>query len=362
MTPTQQRAAIARAAAKARRALSGEDNLQAAELAAVYRQAAADIASIIASLPVPTLRTEVLSSLLNDINLRLRALGETRNSVMMQHLSSGAALGAGPWAATVAATAVVHEAVRFTVEYRHADGLTLSDRLWRADKNARDAIGQTITQAVVQGQSASQAAAELVRQGFGDSLPADVEAGLARASPAQVARRVQRQIFTTTDADTAYSNALRLARTELNRAHGEAYRAGAFEDDEVIGTRFLLSSRHPKADVCDMHARVNRYGLGPGVYPRGRSPWPAHPNTLSFEEAVWGDEISAADKAEKEDRVAWLKKQSRTRREGVLGGKRKADAFDADLIGERSITTPWRVLKKRLKGKWPPAQSPDNTG
>ena len=354
MTPTQQRAAIARAAAKARRALSKQDRTQAGVLAAEYKQAAADIASIIARQPVPTLRTAVLAQLLNEINVRLRTLGDARNRVLMQNLNAAAALGASPWT-TTSASGLAEQAVRFTVEHKHADGLTLSDRIWRADKNARDAVGQTITQAVVQGQSASQAAAEIVRQGLGDSLTAEVEAGLAQAAPAQVARRVQRQIFTTTDADTAYAQALRLARTELNRAHGEAFRAGAFEDPDVIGTRFLLSPRHKKADVCDMHARVNRYGLGPGVYPKGRSPWPAHPNTLSFEEQVYRDEISADDKAGKEDRIAWLKKQPRSRRETVLGGKRKADAFDAGLIGERSINTPWRVLKKRLKGKLPDA-------
>jgi hypothetical protein len=365
MTPTQHRAAIARAAAKARRLLSKQDIRQKVELAQVYRQAAQDIASIIANQPVPTLRTEVLSQLLNDINQRLRTLGDTRNDVLMRNINAAATLGANPWASGSHATALAHDAVRFTVEHKYADGLALSDRLWRADKNARDAVGQTITQAVVQGQSASQAAAELVRQGMGDSLPPDIERGLAQTAPAQVARRVQRQIFTTTNANTAYAQALRLARTEINRAHGEAYRAGAFEDEEVIGTRFLLSPRHPKADVCDMHARVNRYGLGPGVYPKGRSPWPAHPNTLSFEEAVWRDEITDDDKAGKEDRVQWLQKQSRSRREAVLGGKWKADAFDAGHVGERSITTPKRVLQKRIAKQIqapaptaPPLQSP----
>ena len=355
MTPTQQRAAIARAAAKARRALYGQDSRQAAALALAYRQAAADIASIIARQPVPTLRTAVLAQLLDEINARLSSLGIARNGLLIENLNAAAALGASPWVAANGASGLAEQAVRFTVEHKHADGLTLSDRLWRMDKNARDAVGQTITQAVVQGQSASQAAAEIVRQGLGDSLSTEVEESLAQAAPAQVARRVQRQLFTTTDADTAYAQALRLARTELNRAHGEAFRAGAFEDPDVIGTRFLLSPRHKKADVCDMHARVNRYGLGPGVYPKGRSPWPAHPNTISFEEQVYRDEVSDEDKAGKEDRIAWLKKQPRSRRETVLGGKRKADAFDAGLIGERSINTPWRVLKKRLKGKLPEA-------
>lgn len=35
-----------------------------------------------------------------------------------------------------------------------------------------------------------------------------------------------------------------------------------------------LSSKHPKADVCDYHAKVDLYGLGPGVYPKADAPKP----------------------------------------------------------------------------------------
>lgn len=39
-----------------------------------------------------------------------------------------------------------------------------------------------------------------------------------------------------------------------------------------------LSSKHPKTDICDYHAKIDRYGLGPGVYPKAEAPKPPfHP-------------------------------------------------------------------------------------
>lgn len=96
----------------------------------------------------------------------------------------------------------------------------------------------------------------------------------------------------TQDPNNAYSRALRVMRTELNRAHGEAYRQGAGRHPDVIGERFVLSPNHPKPDICDEYARADQYGLGPGVYPVGKAPWPAHPNTMSYLEAVFRDDAA----------------------------------------------------------------------
>jgi hypothetical protein len=74
---------------------------------------------------------------------------------------------------------------------------------------------------------------------------------------------------------------------EINRAHGTAYLKGAEAHPDCVGTRFLLSPSHPEHDECDLHASANLYGLGPGVYPPGKTPWPAHPNTLSYVVAVF---------------------------------------------------------------------------
>ena len=82
-------------------------------------------------------------------------------------------------------------------------------------------------------------------------------------------------------------------RTEINRAHGERYKQLARADENVIGLRFMLSPRHPRVDICDEHAAADLYGLGQGVYPVDECPWPAHPNTFSYTEAVYRDEIGS---------------------------------------------------------------------
>src|SRR5690606_12522781 len=148
---------------------------------------------------------------------------------------------------------------------------------------------------------------------------------------------------------SAYARARRVFRTELNRAHGTAYMEAGFRVSGVIGTRFLLSPAHPRRDICDMHAKVNRYGLGPGVYPKDRNPWPAHPNTLSYVVVVFDDEVSAADRAGKVDRISWLKQQSAETKAAVLGSGGKVSALDRGILKEDEIGTPWNVLKKRYE-------------
>jgi hypothetical protein len=88
------------------------------------------------------------------------------------------------------------------------------------------------------------------------------------------------------------NNATRLFRTEINRAHGEAYIKGFLSLPDAAGVRFTLSPMHPKPDICDVHAAADLYGLGPGVYPtRETCPWPAHPNTMSYVVGVFKDEV-----------------------------------------------------------------------
>lgn len=68
-----------------------------------------------------------------------------------------------------------------------------------------------------------------------------------------------------TGSGSPMDNAMRLMRTEINRAHGEAYISGALAHPDAAGVRFLLSPAHPEPDICDLHAAANLHGLGPGV-------------------------------------------------------------------------------------------------
>lgn len=70
----------------------------------------------------------------------------------------------------------------------------------------------------------------------------------------------------------------RIAQTETHRAVMEAKAKQYIEDDSLQFVEIRLSSSHPVVDICDDHAQVNKYGLGPGVYPKHLAPMPPfHP-------------------------------------------------------------------------------------
>jgi len=112
--------------------------------------------------------------------------------------------------------------------------------------------------------------------------------------------------------------------------------------------RFLLSPAHPEPDICDLHAAANLHGLGPGVYPnREKCPWPAHPNTLSYVEVVFKDEITDADRAGKETVNEALARLTPEQRKGVLGVN-KAKVFEAGKLKQGMVKSSWRSVQKRV--------------
>ncbi|KAA0220403.1 hypothetical protein EDM76_14015 [bacterium] len=120
-------------------------------------------------------------------------------------------------------------------------------------------------------------------------MPAELRDKAKSADAAALGRQVDELM---TGAGSPMDNAMRVMRTEINRAHGEAYMMGGEDKPWFGGWRFLLSPSHPKPDICDLLSEQNLYGLGNGVYPdRERLPWPAHPNTL----AVRGRKVDAGD-------------------------------------------------------------------
>ena len=347
---TQTKAAIKRASKSARNQMRQLDKEQISQLERAYRQAVEDIGSYLKGRAGDdnTLRLEVMRDLLDQANARLAALAGERDDLLNTGLFNAADLGVQPFSeAGISLMKVADDAVRKVTQFVADDGLQLSTRIWNLNHQADEVITQAIQRSIIQGHSASQAAQEFLARGA--SIPADLAKNINASQWDQIYAQIKNGLLT--GEGSAYANAKRVMRTEINRAHGEAYMGGAFEHPDVIGTRFLLSPNHPKPDICDMHARVNRYGLGPGVYPKDKNPWPAHPNTLSFVEVVFADEVSDEDRAGKEDRIEWLKKQPPSLQENVLASRKKRAALDKGLITENQISTPWNVLKKRLERK-----------
>lgn len=360
MTP--QKAAIRRATLKAQQALRRLDDAGLSVLEGAYRLAASDIRAQIeaAAGEGGTVTLENLRGLLAQVEGRLQTVARLRDELVGEGLKKAAEYGARVWDAadvapgvasaaidaqimSPAAMAVSETAVRTVHAFVAADGLQLSDRVWRIDRAARETITSAIERAVVQGQSAAQAAREFLARG--EAVPAEL-AAKARGPAGGVLGREAADLLT--GRGGAMDNAMRLFRTEINRAHGEAYMAGGEGKPYFGGWRYLLSPQHPEPDICDLLATQNLYGLGPGVYPsRAKCPWPAHPNTLSFVEIVFKDEIGEAERAGKETPIEALARLSPEARRGALG-KTRGELFDAGLLTQGMIRAPVAAVKKRV--------------
>jgi hypothetical protein len=346
-TRTQVKAAIKRASAIARTNGNKLDRKALDELTDIYKKAAADLREVINSYAEDdgSLKLDVLNELLEQTTARLIQMRGARNLLLDNKIIESAALGLSPFiGAGLSVTQVANDAVQQAHRFIAEDGLQLSDRIWRIDNHAKQVVGDAIQSAVIQGHSASKAALDFISSG--QKVPGELADKIKGANGERISRQISNQLIN--QKGSPYDNALRVFRTEINRAHGNAYQSSAFTHPDVIGTRFLLSPNHPQVDICDMHAKVNRYGLGAGVYPKDKNPWPAHPNTLSYVEAVFSDEVSEEDKLSKTDRVDWLQKQEVTRQNSILGVNKAWMLRDGRLT-ENAINTPWYVLKKRLE-------------
>ena len=349
-----EKAAIKRSTLQARKAVVLLDRAGREALMRAYRVAAADIRAQMeaAAGPAGAVRLEQLQQVLRQVEGRLAGLAREGQDILNEGLQKAARYGAagvsGGLEAGITSSAamrVADEAVRFVQRFVAADGLQLSDRIWRVDRSARDAVVNAIERGVIQGQGAAEASRDFLLRGV--AVPADVAAKASAAQAGVIAREVATAL---TSADGAMANAMRLFRTEINRAHGEAYMAGGEDKPYFGGWKFELSPAHPEHDICDLLAEQNLYGLGSGVYPsREKCPWPAHPNTLSFVTMVFADEITAEDRAGKEKPMEALARLPAEVRRGVLG-KGKAEVFDAGRLRQGMIRAPLRAVRRRIGG------------
>lgn len=352
------RAAIKRATLAAQRDMERLDSDSLKRLKAMYQDALEDIQARIRihAGGDDNLALQELQSLLAQVNARLDTLARARDALLDAQLGEAARLGVRPFSAAAgvelpsinaaAAMQINDEAVRFVKSFIAEDGLQLSDRLWRLDRHAREAVTGAIEQAVIQGHGAVQAAREFLARG--EAVSGEIAAKMNAANAGRIGKAAADAL---TGSGSPMDNAMRLMRTEINRAHGEAYIKGALDHPDAVGVRFLLSPSHPAPDVCDLHAAANLYGLGPGVYPsREKCPWPAHPNTLSYVEVVFRDEVSDADRAGKETPMQALERLSPAQQRGVLGAH-KHEAYKEGRLTQGMIKAPWRAVKKRIGGR-----------
>lgn len=139
------------------------------------------------------------------------------------------------------------------------NGYRLSDRIWNASGETRRRLDAYLEQAIREGRGAQEMAREL-------------EQFLVPG------RRLQRT-NTPYGVDASFDG-MRLARTEIARAHGRATEAAAAMNPFIDGLKWNLSGSHAKRDICDDNAHGGPNGNG--IYPKdGPLPqMPAHANCL----------------------------------------------------------------------------------
>jgi len=141
------------------------------------------------------------------------------------------------------------------------NGYRLSDRIWNTSDTARNQLNNLIRDAINQGMPAEKLA-KLIEQ-FLD--------------PERAALRTQKPY----GRDGSF-DAMRLARTEISRAHAQAAFIAAYLNPYTKGVDWALSPSHPKRDVCDSRATI---GMG-GERLKDSYPFesaqlpPAHPHCL----------------------------------------------------------------------------------
>lgn len=72
--------------------------------------------------------------------------------------------------------------------------------------------------------------------------------------------------------------AKRIALNETARAYNDARAFEYANSKDIQVVKIQMSKTHPRTDICDYYASVDKYGLGAGVYPKDKAPVPPfHP-------------------------------------------------------------------------------------
>lgn len=119
------------------------------------------------------------------------------------------------------------------------NGYRLSDRIWRTSVRTREKLDALVAQRIREGVSALNIAKEVERFLLPDRAPL----------------RTNKPYGTDASFD-----AMRLARTEISRAHAQASFISAKNNPFTRGMDWALSASHPKTDRCDEKATINMAG------------------------------------------------------------------------------------------------------
>jgi len=144
------------------------------------------------------------------------------------------------------------------VNLRGVDGLTLSERVWKLTRDNEFELKRILAGDILQGASAGRISRDL--RGFLNQ-------------PDTVRGKLRDLLRPGTGTyKSAYKNALRVARTETNRA----YIDGQADTAKAMGYKlqFKLSGAHPEYDICDPYDGQ--------IFDPDDFPAPVHPNCMCY--------------------------------------------------------------------------------
>lgn len=223
-------------------------------------------------------------------------------------------------------------------EYLYGDGLNLSDRIWNLDNETRNQMNQIILQAVTNGTSAWDLAKEMeALLGANQDCPRWTSTRLYKTSKKDIAAGDLRGLVSGDACDgqgVAY-NALRLARTELQKIHALATDKVLMNSPWVEQEQVNLSKGHAEQDICDQI--ISEGEKGEGIYPVGTINLPLHPNCLCYKTAVLMKEDEFIDQLRgwMKGEQTWDEMDAYTEFIGVGG----AELTDKDLSKEPALLT-----------------------
>lgn len=220
--------------------------------------------------------------------------------------------------------------------YLYGDGLNLSQRIWQMNNDALNGMNQLILAAVTNGTSAFDLAQQLeMYLGANADCPRWTSTRLYKMTKKDIAGGDLRGLVSGDACDgqgVAY-NALRLARTEIQKIHALATDRVLAQSPWVEQEQVNLSKGHPEADICDQVIADGE--KGDGIYPVGTIELPLHPNCLCYKTAVLMPEDEFINKL-----AAWTRGEeawSEMDAYAELVGGQTSNVGDVDLSKEPSL-------------------------
>lgn len=166
----------------------------------------------------------------------------------------------------------------------YQDGLTLSARIWKFDRDTQEGINRILMQGVQDGSSAWELAKKLENfLGANQDCPRWTATRLYRLTKTDIALGNKTGLARSEDCagqGVAY-NALRMARNEIQAIHHMANDAQMAQIPWIEKEQIVLSAAHPPLG-CVCETVVAGGEGGQGIYPKGEIVLPLHVGCLCF--------------------------------------------------------------------------------